>query len=134
MKGSTFALGLVAALAALPAAAHHSFDGSFDRNELMKLKGTVTEFTFANPHSYFLLDVVGQDGETQVWHVETTSALGLGNHGWNKDSIAPGEELTVEGYVARSGKRHVRLRSMNHPDGSKVALWLPPCPAPVPGA
>ncbi|MBO9670080.1 MAG: hypothetical protein J7485_06160 [Sphingobium sp.] len=134
MRGTIFALGMAIAMAAIPAVAHHSFDGTFDRNRLVKLSGTVSEFTFTNPHSYFTLTVTGADGKPESWHIETTSATGLGARGWTEHSINPGEALAVEGWVAKDGRRYVRMRSMNHSDGTSVGLWLPPGPTPLPAA
>ena len=130
-KGRMLALCLAAAIAAIPATAHHSFDGSFDRNKQVTLTGTVTEFSFGEPHSYFKLAVAGSDGTTQSWHVETTSAHGLAERGWTPQSIKAGEKLSVQGWPARDGKTYMRLSSLSHADGSAVGLWLPPGPTPL---
>jgi len=132
MKGMTLALSL-ALLASGAATAHHSFDGTFDRNKRVKLSGKVTEFKFTNPHSYFTLAVIGADGRTQLWHVETTSASGLADRGWTELSIKPGEALAIEGWPAKDGKLYVRLGAMTHADGSTTGLWIPEGPAPIPG-
>nr|WP_166177165.1 DUF6152 family protein [Altererythrobacter segetis] len=133
MKGMAFALGLAGMLSAIPVAAHHSFDSAFDRNRTVKLSGRVTEFQFINPHSFIMLAVTGPNGQTQEWHVETTSAGSLAANGWTAQSIKAGEELKVEGWPARNGTHYARLSSMRHADGSAVALWMPPGPTPLPG-
>lgn len=128
MMKTTLIVGVVAALFASPLAAHHSFDGTFDRNQNVKLHGTVTEYQFANPHTYFVLTVISDDGTRKQWHVETTSAGSLASHGWTTHSIPAGQRLEVEGWPARSGAPYIRLRSMRHLDGRPVELWMPPGP------
>ena len=134
MKRMTLALALFGTLAALPATAHHSFDGSFDRSEHVRLSGTVTAFSFGNPHAYFKLSVVGPDGARQEWHIETTNPNALERQGWTSDSIKPGQALIVEGWPARTGRPYIRLRSMTHADSTPVALWLPAGPSPLPSS
>ena len=131
MKRTPFALASLATLAAMPAAAHHSFDMFFDRAEPISLTGRVTEFAFANPHTYFKLEVTGADGTRQEWHIETTSGGQLGDHGWDAASIKPGEMLTVKAYAGRNGRPYARLQSMSYANGGTVALWLPAGPAPL---
>ena len=46
--------------AVTPLAAHHSWPITYDR--LVTVKGTVTEFKWANPHPMMTLDVQGKDG------------------------------------------------------------------------
>lgn len=133
MRRAAFALVTLAALGAVPAAAHHSFDLAFDRSAPVSLTGTVTAFEFADPHTYFKLEVVDADGNPREWHVETTSARQLGAHGWGARSIARGQTLAVEGYAARDGRAYIKLQSMREPGGGEVALWLPAGPAPIGG-
>lgn len=126
MKRAALVLVLLGPLSTMPAAAHHSFDLTFDREKQVGLTGTVTGFSFGNPHSYFKLEVVDPGGNRQEWHIETTSAGQLTGHGWNQHSIKPGERLAVTGFAARNGRPYVKLQSMSHANGSPVALWLPP--------
>jgi hypothetical protein len=134
MKRAALALVLLGPLGAMPAVAHHSFDLTFDRDKQIGLTGTVTEFSFANPHSYFKLEVVDADGNAQEWHVETTSGWQLSSHGWDQHSIKPGETLSVKGFGARNGRPYVKLQSMSHANGGAVALWLPSGPSTTNGS
>src|SRR5665213_40982 len=56
---------LVAALmlANIPVLAHHGTAASYDAEKTVTLKGTVTEFVWANPHSQLHWDVKGDDGK-----------------------------------------------------------------------
>lgn len=115
-----------------PAAAHHSFDGSFDRDRLVTINGTVTKFALTVPHTFIELEVVNPDGSTQLWHVETTQAPRLEREGWTPLSIAAGERLIVEGWPAHDGRPYMRIKALAHPDGTPLALWLPAGPSPIP--
>ena len=131
-RGILLGLALAASILSIPAIAHHSFDGSFDRNKQVALSGTVTEFSFSEPHVFFRLAVTGADGKPQSWIVETTSAFNLANRGWTAQSIKVGETLKVDGWPARQGKTYMRLHGMTHADGSAVSLWLPQGDVPLP--
>jgi hypothetical protein len=59
-----FVTGLVVLLlASAPALAHHSFAAEFDANKPVKLTGTVTKVEWMNPHTWFYIDVKGEDGK-----------------------------------------------------------------------
>ena len=74
---ATLAL-LISAGAAL---AHHS-PVVFDRTRQVTLTGVVTEFRWANPHSWIHLDVTNGDGKVESWSVEMDPASHLGRQGW----------------------------------------------------
>ena len=59
---------LVAAMTALgaqSAAAHHSFAAEFDANSPIELTGTVTKVEWANPHTFFYIDVTTPEGRNR---------------------------------------------------------------------
>ncbi len=62
--------GALAAAGSL-AAAHHSVDGQFDRNNRVTLNGVISKVDWINPHIYVHLDVEGKSGETTTWRLET---------------------------------------------------------------
>ena len=63
--------GIVIAMYAVPASAHHSF-AVFDAEKTTNLEGTVKEFQWTNPHAWILLNVA-KEGQTQEW------AIGVGD-------------------------------------------------------
>ena len=134
MKAFVFALALGTAAVAHQAAAHHSFDGSFSRASLVMMTGKVTEFHLTNPHSYFKLSVKDADGNEELWHVETTSARRLEPNGWTAESIKPGDELVVAGYLAKDGHPYMKMEWVRGADGRALALWLPGPVMPLNGA
>src|SRR5215467_12934263 len=95
----------VAAMAT-PILAHHNITGKFDPMKTRTLKGVVTKLDWANPHVHILMDVT--DGKTVTnWAVELESTLDLEKSGWNLRTVKPGDELTVQGMVARNGSAQI---------------------------
>ena len=90
----------------LPLAAHHSFAAEFDDKQPVKLDGTVVKFDFMNPHSWIYLDVKNPDGATVRWSVETGSTNALFRRGWRKESLRPGDHITIDAFRAKDGSKH----------------------------
>jgi hypothetical protein len=102
--------GLAAALlGGADARAHHSFAAFFDGAQTTKLTGKVIMFRFTNPH-----------GTKKQWAAETNSPAVLMRRGWTRQSIKPGEIITVDGWPARDGKPYLRLRQALDANGKPV--------------
>lgn len=117
----THSLRTIAALAALlgtaSAGAHHSFAAMYDANKPIRLVGKLTDVEWVNPHSHFVLEVKGRDGQTQVWTVEGAGPGALSRRGFNRSDVKVGDVLVVDGYLARSGKRVIDGQRVTLPDG-----------------
>jgi hypothetical protein len=101
-------------------AAHHSFAAEYDRNKPITLSGTVTKVEWQNPHIYFYLDVKGPDGKVENWAIEGGAPNTLYRAGWRKDSLQAGNQVTVDGWLAKSGARLANMRSVVLADGRRV--------------
>lgn len=113
---ATLANGIVA----LPAQAHHSFAVFFDSDKSVTIQGTVKAFRFTNPHGMVILEVRDSAGKVSEWRAETNAPTVLTRRGWNRDSIKPGQSLTIEGWPSRDGKPFIRLRKATDAKGNLV--------------
>ena len=118
------AMGLIAIAAAAvlqPATAHHAFAAQFDIDKPIELTGTVTEMKWSNPHTWFYIDVVQEDGTVVNWALETPRAANiLIRNGWRRDDMPPGSVVTVRGWQARNGTPTANIRTVLLQDGREL--------------
>ena len=107
-------------LAAAPVLAHHSFAAQYDDTKPITLKGTVTKLEWMNPHARFYVDVKDDQGNVTNWEFELGAFNALIRAGWTRNSLQPGDEVTVDGFLARDGSALVNATSVAMSDGRKV--------------
>jgi hypothetical protein len=94
--------GAAAALSAIPALAHHSF-AMFDQSMTVEVHGTVKELLWTNPHSWLQIMAADENGEMVEWSIEMSAPGALMRDGWTRESVAPGDTVTVMAHPIRNG-------------------------------
>jgi hypothetical protein len=79
-----------------------------------------------DPHSHMTIIVINENGEEELWAVETTDTLrGMRQKGFAADTLKPGDEVTLVVSPAINGDRTAVFRSVEFADGTIM-------PAPTP--
>ena len=122
--GKLLALNVIGSvMAASPLLAHH--DWPTDRTRLITVKGTVTAFRWADPHVMITLDVEA-DGTIEKWNIGGSSPQYMTTCGWTKQSVKPGDVLTVIGHRFKDGSNAARLQTVVMPNGKEMYYGAPP--------
>ena len=117
---SVLASLFVLAWSAGTAVAHHSFAAQYDANKPVTLKGTVSKIEWTNPHARFYVDVRDENGTVTNWNLELASPNVLVRNGWTRKSLSVGDEIVVEGSLAKDGSKMANARVVRLADGRRV--------------
>ena len=119
---SLAALG-VAAMAA-PAFAHHSF-AMFDPDKTITLHGVVKEFEWTNPHSWLRVVVEDANGKAVQYALEMGSPARSTYDGWKRDTVKPGDVVTVQMHPLKDGSRGGMYLGIDLPGGGHLGRTGP---------
>ena len=116
-----FALGVMGALvAAGPLLAHH--DWPVDRTTLITVTGTVTAYSFADPHVMISLDVQA-NGTIEKWKVGGSNKKNSAANGWDKNTLKPGDVITGIGFRFKDGSNAAQLQKIVMANGKEMDLY-----------
>lgn len=102
--------------------AHHSA-AAFDTQVQKTLTGTITEYSFRNPHVYLTLARQLEDGSMVETEVEAGAASVIGPIGFTRDSIKVGDVVSVVGNPGRRDAEGLLLgRELYKEDGTYYPL------------
>ncbi|HEX6996231.1 MAG TPA: DUF6152 family protein [Gammaproteobacteria bacterium] len=120
--GTFFKVILVSGALGLPAAAlaHHSFSAEFSRELPVEVTGTVVRVEWMNPHARFYVEAEDENGQTVEWDFELTTPNILMRQGWTKDSLQPGDQVTVTGWRARNAPHVANAGSVVLANGKRL--------------
>ena len=104
-------------VAGSPLFAHHGTGVAYDTEKTVNLKGTVTEWIWANPHCGILFDVTDEKGTVEHWGAELGNPHALSMSGLSKDILKPGDKITISGHPAKSGAPRIELQEFTTADG-----------------
>jgi uncharacterized protein DUF6152 len=121
MKRAVYVLGvtLSALIACGPVSAHHG-SSNYDLSKSVSVKGTVTQFEFMNPHSAIHLEAKDDKGNAEQWLIEADSPNNLARAGWTRDSLKPGDLVTIVGNRLKDGSKVMRLQKIIFADGKEL--------------
>ena len=123
MQKSIAVAGLVLLFAAaVPVLAHHAFTAEFDAEQPIQLRGIIARVELINPHSWFHIDVTGEDGTVTRWMIEGGTPNTLFRRGVNRNTLPVGTEVLVDGYRAIDGSNKANGRDMTLTNGEKIFL------------
>src|SRR6202167_2060792 len=100
--------------------AHHSFAAEFDANKRVTLKGVVTSVDWRNPHIYVYLNVKDDRGNVNEWACELGPPNVLMRQGWTRNTVKEGDEVTIDGAVAKDSSNRCNARSVTLAGGRTV--------------
>jgi len=83
-------------LSAAGAYAHHSFAGTYQEHQVIKLEGDVVEFNIRNPHSFILIEVTEKDGKKVKWGGEWGGVTQLSQGGVTRFTLEVGDHLIID--------------------------------------
>jgi hypothetical protein len=119
---------LAALIPATAAFAHHS-RAMFDQEHQLTLVGTVKEFQWTNPHCWIQVlvpDPKNPQAGAVEWGVEMDSPVALMRRGWKKDTLKPGDAVTVVINPLRDGQSGGLVVSVTGPDGRSIGRAAAP--------
>ena len=117
VAGATFFASLLICGAA---SAHHSMS-MYDRGHDTTFKAaTITQFEWTNPHTQIAFTITDEHGNTVKWVAEGPGPNRLSNHGWTKDSLKSGEQVTIVGNVNKDGSSTMRFEKIIFADGQTL--------------
>ena len=117
--------GVIAGLlmVSFPLAAHHGA-ASFDTGKQVTMKGTITEWVWANPHCFLKYDVTDDAGQIEHWVAETSNPPDMVNRGWSKQSFKPGDQVTVTVEPVKNGRSRGRVLQVVLPNGKTLSAGI----------
>ncbi len=110
-------------LLSAPLFAHHS-TAEYDMANVTSIKGTVTKFEWTNPHAYIYMQAKDEKGNTLEWTGELASLGMLARVNWKRDTVKPGDEITMYGNRAKDGRSVMRLEKIVFAGGQELSAQV----------
>lgn len=104
------------------AESHHS-SAAFNTQETIEVTGTISEYSFRNPHVYMTLLVSSPDGTVRNVEVEAGAGSVIAPLGFTRDAVSEGDVVTIVGNPGRRNPDELLLgRELYHQDGTYFPL------------
>ena len=116
MRIKLIAIFLCTLAVSVPSFAHHGA-AAYDTTKKITVKGTVTDWFWANPHCFLKFDAKDDKGNVVHWATEASNPSDMVNLGWSKQSFKAGDEVTVTFMPVKNGQPVGRLEQVVLADG-----------------
>jgi hypothetical protein len=113
---SVLAVAFLFALGPGLAGAHHSHS-MFDTSRELSITGTVTVFSYRNPHVFLHLDVKDDKGVVTSWAVEMSNISNMQTRGIHRSTFKVGDVVTVKINPLKDGRPGGNYTSVIAADG-----------------
>ena len=118
----SIAICLIGILAGVSGYAHHGTGISYDlTHNPITIKGTVTEFRWANPHVSVFIDVKDENGKIVNWALEGSGIAAYLEKGFSRNTLRAGMEVSALVYPSKvKGQPSGVIAKITRPDGQEV--------------
>lgn len=103
------------------ATAHHAFAADYEAGNEGVVEGVITEVIYRNPHARYYLEVMNDEGEKELWDLQTMNVGMLGRVGWTKETIQVGDTVKVEGILGRNDTKRMSINIVTIEDGRVIS-------------
>jgi hypothetical protein len=97
--------------------AHHSLNAEYDTTKPVSLNGTLTSVDWRNPHAWIYIDAKNANGAVEKWQCELGSPNAMARAGFGRKSASPGDEIVLDGILAKDGSKTCSTRVVKSKDG-----------------
>lgn len=102
------------------AAAHHSPNLHFDRNDVAAISGEITSVAWRNPHTELIVSVSGEDGQVVSWVIDARGATQFLRAGLSRDMFQVGDPIRVAGFRGRRNRNALFSTNILLADGREL--------------
>ena len=104
-----------------PLFAHHS-TALYEKQRVTTVQGTVTALEFINPHVQIHFEVKDSQGNVEKWVGVCSPPNSLRRAGWNRNSLKPGDQITVGGGRVKDGRTIISVEKVVLSDGKELPM------------
>ena len=115
-----FILAVALSMISTPAPAHHGRGQTYDMEQELTLRGSVTQVLWRNPHVLWYMDVEDDNGNVVNWAFEHGSTSSLSREGYHRNTLKAGDEIVATVHPARNGAPTSIVVKVILPDGTEM--------------
>jgi Family of unknown function (DUF6152) len=113
--------GIVATGLGSPLSAHHS-TAEYDAGTIVESRGEVVSVIWRNPHVRFQISTKAQDGNDQLWDIESADLTRLDRSGLPRDLLNVGDVVSFAGNPSTRTARRLYVTNLLVRDGREILL------------